>query len=367
MIDCVIVGEAWGRQEAAYGEAFVGDAGQELYRMLGDAGFHNNILPRHFVSPLRMSKLWEAFPYPRLNVFNCRPPDPEAKNRVEFFYAKPSDKKDIDRSLPRRRFGASNAYVLKRFGADVRLLHEHLRSLQPFLIIALGATALWALGITGGIKSLRGSVIQSDYGKVLPIIHPAAILRDWSQRTIAVLDFVKARRELQYPEIRVTPREIWTEPTINDLYTWWDEHGSKSSLLAIDIETVREVQQVGEINIASDSTHALHVPFVYRDSDKPKHLTRWWKTDADELAAWQFVKMVCESPIPKINQNIVQFDVYWMLKELGIGILNIVDDTMQKMHCVQPEWDKNLGFLGSIFCNERQWKYIRRETGKSDD
>jgi hypothetical protein len=39
---------------------------------------------------------------------------------------------------------------------------------------------------------------------------------------------------------------------------------------------------------------------------------------------------------------------------------------MQKAHCWQPELDKNLGFLGSIFMDEVSWKQIRRDVGKDN-
>lgn len=76
--------------------------------------------------------------------------------------------------------------------------------------------------------------------------------------------------------------------------------------------------------------------------------------------------MVCRSNIPKIGQNVLQYDSYFMAKALGIPILNITEDTMTMAHCWQPELEKNLGFLGSLFLEERAWKHIRSHSDKED-
>jgi hypothetical protein len=314
-----------------------------------------------------MGNLWSQFPYPRLNVFNCRPPDSEGKNRVETFYARLSENQKISRQFPSRRFGSANCFVKAEYAPHIEQLHTALKELKPNLIIALGATAMWALGLPSQISKFRGAVVQTPYGKCLPIYHPAAVLRNWSLRTVAVLDFFKARREMEFPEIRTVERFIWTEPCIDDLYDWWDQHGSKAQMLAVDIETLRKTQ-ISEVGFAADSTHALHIPFVIElRSNNRKHYQQHWFNTKEETKAWQFVKMVCESDIPKIGQNVVQYDTYWLLKELGIQIRNITHDTMTLAHCWQPELEKNLGFLGSVFLDERSWKSIRHDVGKEND
>jgi hypothetical protein len=172
---------------------------------------------------------------------------------------------------------------------------------------------------------------------------------------LAVLDLAKALRESAKPGAGLMDREIWTEPTIDDLYKWWFDHGSKASMLAVDIETVKQ-KQISEIGFASNPTHALHIPFVYQEGGVWKS---WWTTALEELKALDFVRMVCESSVPKIGQNLCQYDAYWLAKEWGIVLHNITADTMTLAHCWQPELDKNLGFLGSLFLSEREWKSIR--------
>ena len=348
------IGESWGESEARLQSPFVGAAGQELARMLHGAGYPCEFVPYSFNSPIRMLKYWEKFPFPLLNVFNARPPD----NEVEFFYTR-----EPSTSFPARRFDNKIHYVKPEYESHVKLLHDTLRQLKPNCIVALGNTALWALGLPATISKLRGNVIESSFGKVLATYHPASVLRKWNQRVITILDLHKALRESNSPTISTLAREIWTRPTIEDCYNWFKLYGSKAELLAWDIETVLN-KQISEISFASDSTHALHVPILHKEN---KQYISYWPDAKTELEAWRFIKMVLESDIPKIGQNVIQYDCYWCLKEMNIAPKNITHDTMQLSHAWELELEKNLGFLGSIFCDERAWKHIRTETNKQND
>jgi uracil-DNA glycosylase len=348
-MNTIFIGEAWGEHEARYGTPFVGPAGQEFYRMLHTAGWHQSPLTYNYISPMTMYSRWATFPHQLLSTFNAQ------TNDIETFFGKT----DTDTTLPPRKFGARNLHVLNTYAADVHLLRAILRDARPNLIVPLGATACWALGLGASISKLRGYIHDTPWGKALPVHHPAAVLRNWSLRGPAVLDLIKARRESAFPEIRVPQREIWTEPTVSDLWHWWEEYGSRAEVLAFDIETLRQ-RLISEIGFASDPLHALHIPFVWQEGKT----YRSWFSPADEVEAWKFVKHVCESPIPKIGQNVVQYDCYWMAKELNITVRNVIDDTMTLSHVWQPELGKSLQDLGALFLDERSWKSIRKDSQK---
>lgn len=354
MAKIAFIGEAWGEQEARLQSPFVGAAGQELARMLHGAGYPCAFVPYTFNSSIRMLNYWSKFSFPLLNVFNERPPE----NNVEFFYTR-----EPSFTFPPRRFDNRIHYVKPEYESHVKTLHETLQELKPNVIVALGNTALWALGLPATISKLRGNVVESSFGKVLPCYHPASVLRNWSQRIITILDLHKALRESESSAISTLPREIWTRPGIEDLYRWWELYGSKADLLGFDIETVLN-RQISEISFASDSTHALHLPFFYKEN---RQYINWWLDAATEVKAWKFVKMVLESDVPKIGQNCIQYDCYWLLKEMNIAVKNIQHDTMQLSHAWALELEKSLGFLGSIFLDERSWKGIRTETNKQND
>lgn len=349
-MNAVLIGEAWGEAEALYGRPFVGPSGQELWRVLSQAGWPCPALPYNYVSPFTMLTRWEASPVILLNTFNAHPPS----NLIESFYDKAGD-----RSLPSRRFSTTTTWVRPEMAPHVHELHAQLSSIRPNLIVPLGATACWALGLGTAVTKLRGFVHQTRWGKALPTYHPAAVLGKWGLRPSLLLDLVKAKREAEFPEIRTTSRQIWTEPTIPDLWAWWEQHGSRSPLLSIDIETLKQ-RQISEFGVAASPTQALHIPFVWKEGREYKS---WWPDVATEAEAWRFVKHVCESDTPKILQNF-QYDSYWLAKEMGIVIKNIRHDTMLLSHCFQPELEKSLSFLGSVWLDEKSWKQIRHESGK---
>ena len=355
MTNIVLIGEAWGEQEANIGTPFVGPAGQELYRLLYDAGFPLNPLRKNYISPHSMSRIWSSTPITLLNVFNSRPPN----NNVEHFYGTRMD--SVDDSLPRRRFGSSYKWVRTEHSADVHQLITIVSTIKPNLVVPLGATATWALGLGESIGKLRGFVHNHELGKVLPTYHPSAVLHKWSLRVPTLFDLYKARRESAFPEIRLVEREIWTEPTINDLWRWWDDYGSKASLLALDIETLKSIQ-VTEVGFASDPYHALHIPFAWKDRGVYKS---WWPNTREEVEAWKFVKHVCGSSIPKIGQNGANYDCFMLAKCMGIVVNNYQHDTMQAAHALWPELNKSLYDLGAIFLDERSWKSIRKDSEKT--
>lgn len=354
MTSIVFIGEAWGEHEAQIGAPFVGPAGQELYRLLCDAGFPLKPLRKNYISPHSMSRIWTQAPVTLLNVFNSRP----ANNNVELFYGGRDTK--VDDSLPRRRFGSSFKWVRSEFAGDVRKLLNDLSRLRPNLIIPLGSTACWALAMGAGIGKLRGFVHKHELGKVLPTYHPSAVLQQWSLRVPTLFDLFKARRESAFPEIRLVDREIWTEPTIDDLWRWWETYGQHSKLLALDIETLKATQ-VAEVGFASDPHHALHIPFCWREG---KSYRSWWPDTKTEVEAWKFVKHVCASPIPKIGQNGANYDCFMLAKCMGIVVENYQHDTMQAAHALWPELGKSLYDLGSIFLDEMSWKSIRKDSDK---
>ena len=351
MTSMVLIGEAPGEHEQQIGAPFVGPAGQELYRLLCDAGFPLDPLRKNYVSPHSMSMYWSRAPVKLLNVFNSRP----ESNNIDLFYGGRADA--IDDSLPRRRFGSSYKWVRTERAADIYKLLDALHDLSPNLIVPLGATATWALSMGAAIGKLRGFVHQHKLGKVLPTYHPSAVLRNWSLRVPTLFDLYKARRESAFPGVRLVEREIWTEPTIADLWTWWETYGKHSTLLALDIETLKATQ-ITEVGFAADSTHALHIPFCIKEG---RGYRSWWPNTRTEVEAWKFVRHVCASKVPKIGQNGVQYDCFMLAKCMGIVVNNYQHDTMQAAHAWMPELGKSLYDLGSIFLDEASWKNIRKD------
>ena len=69
--------------------------------------------------------------------------------------------------------------------------------MQPKLVVALGATALFSLtGVRTGLLKLRGTMVTSPLaGEVFVTVHPSSILRARDDREAAYCAFVKDLRK----------------------------------------------------------------------------------------------------------------------------------------------------------------------------
>jgi DNA polymerase I-like protein with 3'-5' exonuclease and polymerase domains len=167
-----------------------------------------------------------------------------------------------------------------------------------------------------------------------------------------VADLMKAKREAEFPDIRYPQVLALVRPSIPEMYQWWKEHGD-STHLAFDIETTKG--QIRNIGFATSRSHAINIPFIVQDRS-------YWPTLCGELAAWQFVQMVLDSPAIKVAQNAL-YDIQYLWR-MGLRIRNYREDTMLQHHAIYPEMQKGLGFLGSIYTAHPSWKLLR---GKAEE
>lgn len=127
--EILFVGEAPGADEDEQGLAFVGAAGQLLTRMIVAMGLSRENV---FIA----------------NILKCRPPGNRQPTPIE-----------MDTCIP--------------------FLKEQIRSIQPKVIVALGATAVRGLlKVETGITKLRGNWHRFEGIDVMPTFHPAYLLRN---------------------------------------------------------------------------------------------------------------------------------------------------------------------------------------------
>lgn len=330
----VILGEAWGAEEARLGMPFVGASGNELNRMLEEA-------------EIEKSNCYLT------NVFNLQPkPTNDIKNLG-------TDRRSSTVPLPEMQRGV---YLQDQYFGEVQRAWKEIAEVSPNLVIALGNTALWALTGNYGIRALRGTIAESTLGvrglKVLPTYHPAAVLRDWSLRSVVVADLMKAKRQSLFKEIRRPARQIWVEPDIRDIERFYREHVLTSKKLSVDIETIRN-EQISMIGFAPSKDIALVVPFT----DIRNPTGSYWPTAYQEKLAleWcrRFLEHAEDPEIEILGQNFI-FDVNWIWTKLGFTPKNFCRDTMLKHHAMNPELEKGLGFLGSVYTDEPAWKLMRK-------
>ena len=263
------------------------------------------------------------------------------------------------------------AYLRPEFGQDIFTLYTNLRKIKPNVVIACGELALLALTHDSKLKFARGRVTSSlpsaGEVKVLPVLHPRAVLAEIKQEPVLIMDLMKARRQSEFPELRRPQRWLHLRPSIEDLESFWQDYIIPSTGLSIDIETKPNL--ITCVGIAPSPDRAIVIPFF--DQEKPSG--NYWDTPREEHIAWKFVDRCLNTEGKRVFGQNFQYDTQYLWRLMGLAAKSWTDDTMLMHHALQIEMDKGLGFLASIYSEELAWKFMHkrrvsdRSTKKDDE
>jgi DNA polymerase len=352
----MIVGEAPGEQEERTGVPFAGAAGQELNRMLHEVG-------------ILRSECYTT------NVCKVRPADNQISNFV---------------ALSKK--GVTGAHTLLRDKWCTREVHEgyaellaEIEMVQPNIIIAFGNLALWALTGHWAITKWRGSLLrcdpfykpstEADWPKVIPTIHPAAVLREWSQRAVVLNDLRRVKKHMtsrtydNRPEWNFKVRPTFSE-TINTLKALTSDATAFADpvWLDFDIETRgRGHVYVDCIGISWSAVDAICIPFMTTGNK-----AGYWTEDEEVQVVWRLYKLLTH-PNVKVRWHNGLFDAQivhhnWHFIPRG------GQDTMISQHSLFAALPKALYFVASMYADhyiywkdegkiasdapeEQRWKY----------
>ena len=336
------VGEAPDEKEAIAGHPFVGGPGRIFNWFLASAGVKRDSV---YVG----------------NSFRSRPPE----NKIAKFFVKKAaaKKQGIESNLPPC---GDHGLVLPEHEPDVLQLIEDLNKLRPNIIVAMGNTAMWALtGIGKGITEQRGYIMESTTvpgTKVIPTFHPASVMLNWNQAALVGMDFTKAVRESAYPEVRRPLRELWIEPTIEDIRTFYTQKirplRGTGQPVAADVETVTYFDPeprvvITCIGFAPSPDCGISIPF--RDARMGRDGTYW--SVEQEAEAWGVIEEICGDPDLKLVFQNGPYDIQVLLDH-GVPIHHVPEDTMICHHAKQIELPKGLGVLASLYTDEVAWKMM---------
>lgn len=335
MTSIYIVGEAWGEHEERFGLPFQGPSGYVLETLLKSQGLR------------RKDVILD-------NVFNFRP----VNNDVERLLTKEESLRAP--GLPAYK---GKLFLHRDYAEHVAQLRARVLAARPNIILALGNTPLWALAGLSGIKKWRGSPVLCSFApiKLIATYHPAAVLRQWDLRPIVYADLEKAIRESTHAELSRPSRKILFSPTLEEIAAFYERYIRPAPFVSCDIET--KGQQITEVGFAPSADRALVIPFYTR----AKVHGNFWPTPEAERQAWEWVRRICAEK-PLLGQNF-SYDAQYLLRTMGIPTPKWEGDTMLLHHALQPEMEKGLGFLGSIYTMEPSWKFMRQDhsTLKKED
>lgn len=345
--DIILIGEAWGSEENSAKIPFVGPSGKELDRILGDAGLSNTRI---------------LF----TNVIHSQPPG----NDFTHFLEDPKAKGTLTYE------GLKVKPVLRE---SVENLHRLIARVNPKLIICAGNLPLWALSnhstiranYPSGIGSWRGSqtYTREILGKrwpLLPIIHPAAILREWGFRQITVQDLRRVARFLQSdddkswsPAARTFCLHRPTYQQVIQRFRNWKLALEIGPLeLAVDLETYKR-KWISVVGLA-DSTCELCIPLIFKGQDS---FIQSYFALREEQEIWLSLKEILEHPnVRIIGQNFI-YDTEWFHRLYNIRAI-VSFDTMVAHHLLYPGTPKRLDYLASLYCEH--YSYWKDESGDWD-
>lgn len=359
----VLVGESWGLEELNAKRPFMGTSGTELNRILAEAGVsRNEILCTNVVAE-----------------------KPAANETWRFFEPKLGREKS-----PRLRGLLPSALIRD----ECRRLYQQINAFPRRVVIATGNYAFWALSsctgstviresnnrpvppelqthIPSGIMDWRGSMWfcepEPSFGTLpknlplLPIIHPASIMRQWSLRSVTVHD-LKARVPMALRgDWRPNPAPVfWAPPTFaqarSRLRMWLDRAAAGTEVYLLeDIETARGV--ITCLGLSDSPNFAMSIPFIRRTDSG---FDSWW-SESEEVEIVRLLRAVNSHPRIHIwGQNFI-YDTQYIQHWLGVTP-KLDFDSMLCQNVVFPGTPKDLGYLSSLFCRYHwYWKEDHKE------
>lgn len=298
-----IVGEAPGKTEVDMGEPFVGRAGKLLNRFLRMSG-----IPRSECYLTNVSKV-----KPKYNNFKRR------------FY---------DNGQPTEE--------LLGYRKDLR---RELADISPNVIVTVGNEPTKALTGHGSITNIRGSILGTDLGKVIPTIHPSAVLRFWDYFPYVLFDFNRVKEEAETPEITIPDYELITNPSISDVEEAFMDLFTQD-VVAFDIEVKKTERHPDMISFCGDPSWSICIPFVKIINGGTVTSKNYW-TQYEEERVWKLIADLLADPSVGMVAHNANFDVAYM-ERWGCPTNNLYMDTMNAFHSVYPELKKGLGYVQSI-------------------
>ena len=307
------IGEAPGSEETKLGFPFVGPSGWHLDKFLTEAGFDKESLC--FTNP-----------------YKVQPP-------------------------------GNDIHKLKDLGIPLEVYEEafleELFEYKPPFIVCNGATPLEFLCPETKeaktkpplITKWRGSLLTSyklpwpHY--VIPNIHPAFVMRDWSERDFCVFIHQKIFEEFSFYRTSgilqpLPSRQLISNPSYHEAVEYLRDCLA-ARYVSVDLELL-----------------GRRVPFVFGFSHDPSHaisleiLNQTWSKE-ELVKVWRLIDEILRAKVI-VGQNYTEFDANW-IDCLGLDSgINCCHDTRVRHHVLWPELPHSLQFMTQQYTREPYYK-----------
>lgn len=310
-----IVGEWPSHEDAQRGRVFSSTSGEELSRMLHDAGILRS----------------ECY---LTTVARRNPPKGDAK-------------------LLFTKHTAKSLILTAELEFYRKVLLDEIREVRPKVIIAVGDLALWALTGNWGIVKWRSSILSFEGIVVIPTFAPAMVMRQWNWRYLAVHDM---RRAAAYANGVGAPAPTYNfivRPSFQQAIGWFNSiealiSGFDKFRIACDIET--RAGHIACIGFATSDVDAICLPLMCTERKEG-----YW-TESQEIYIVQRIARLFRNPrVEWIFQNGL-YDLQYFARHWGV-VPKVTQDTMLAHHLCFSGLPKGLDFLSAMYCKYHvYWK-----------
>ncbi len=310
---------------------FDGSAGQELNRMLHEAG-------------IMRSECYLTY------ACKQRPPDGLISHWIAL------KKKDITQHHTLLR----NLYCTYHIHEGVAELETEIEMVQPNIIIAMGNLAAWALTGQWSVLKWRGSQLSTDKGvKVIPTLTPGAVLREWPQRAVVLNDLRRVKRHMTTREWDNKPSwRFLVRPSFHQAHSvlggLLNDAVSNSRPIWLDFDIETRNGHIDCIGFSWSRTDALCIPLMARGQPEG-----YWSADEEAILVFALYRLLMH-PNVKIRWQNGLYDAQYVYRHWHFLPPN-GQDTMITQHSVFCALPKGLGFIASLYCD---WYVYWKDEGK---
>jgi uracil-DNA glycosylase len=326
----MLVGEAWGADEEREGIPFVGYSGQELNRMLHEAGIMRS---ECFVT----------------NVVNRRPPDNDLSHWIAF-----KKKQRTPQHVLLR-----DKMVLPVVVDGYNQLLSEIQLCQPNVIVTFGNLSMWALTGNWGILKWRGSQLRAEQGpKLIPTIHPASVLREWSQRSSVINDLRRVQRHIDSREYQKPDWNFILRPSfdkaISTLQMLFQRAETEASPVWIELDLETRSGHIACCGLSWSRVDAISIPFMCVENKEG-----YWAAEEEAHILHLMYRLLTHRNVRVRWQNGLYDAQYthrhWHFVPRG------AQDTMISQHAIFSDLPKALYYQASIYCD---WYVYWKDEGK---
>lgn len=347
----MVVGEAWGDNERARGLPFVGASGKELEIMLAEAGIDpTSCFYTNLVNEKPNANDMRAFLHP-----NAR-----GERGLLNDGLRPAD----------------------RLLVGLQRLDRQIETVNPQIIIATGNWPMWYLTGKGNVKTSKGYKLPTGIDTwrgsqlflrtspfrelegvpVLPVYHPAAILRNYSWRKITVQDLTRAAVFLgggSWKDLGETERFNLVMPSPAELGRFVDSWIKQPEIpIVCDLETKQ--QRIHIVGLTRDGKTNIAIPFF--------HITpNGFRPTYSPLAFRQIymhLHRLFHAPGMRFRGQNWLYDIQYITKFFFIAP-RCDWDSMVGQHVAFPALRKALDYQASMYC--KHYVYWKDDLKESTD